>query len=115
MVAFLGITSSRRSLGITMSVSTASRSSARPASAWFWRTRPSKRKGLVTTPTVRAPSSRATRATTGAAPVPVPPPMPAVTKTMSLPSSSSRSTSSSSRTDSRPTRGSPPEPSPRVT
>ena len=34
-----------------------------------------KSKGLVTTPTVKMPISRATRATTGAAPVPVPPPM----------------------------------------
>ena len=41
---------------------------------------PSKWNGLVTTPTVRMPSSRATLAMTGAAPVPVPPPMPAVTK-----------------------------------
>ena len=32
-----------------------------------------------------APSSRASCAMTGAAPVPVPPPMPAVTKTMSAP------------------------------
>ena len=47
---------------------------------------PSKSKGLVTTPTVRMPRSRAMRAITGAAPVPVPPPMPAVMKTMCEPS-----------------------------
>ena len=35
---------------------------------------PSKLNGLVTTPTVRMPISRAISATTGAAPVPVPPP-----------------------------------------
>ena len=39
-------------------------------------------------PTVRAPTSREIRATTGAAPVPVPPPAPAVMKTMSAPLSS---------------------------
>ena len=43
--------------------------------------------GIVTMPTVSAPSSRAIRATTGAAPEPVPPPSPAVTNTMSLPRS----------------------------
>ena len=46
---------------------------------------PSKGKGLVTTATVRIPSSRAISATTGAAPVPVPPPMPAAIKIMSDP------------------------------
>ena len=50
---------------------------------------PSNRNGVVTIPTVSAPSSRATFATTGAAPVPVPPPSPAVTKTMSEPRSAS--------------------------
>ncbi len=49
------------------------------------RCEPSNWKGLVTTPTVRTPSSRATRAMTGAAPVPVPPPMPAVMKAMCAP------------------------------
>jgi hypothetical protein len=52
------------------------------ASANFMRRWPSKWNGLVTTPTVRMPSSLAARAITGAAPVPVPPPMPAVTNTM---------------------------------
>ena len=51
---------------------------------------PSKRNGLVTTPTVRMPCSRTARAITGAAPVPVPPPRPAVTNTMWLPESWSR-------------------------
>ena len=46
---------------------------------------PSKWNGLVTTPTVRMPCSRAARAMTGAAPVPVPPPMPAVMNTMCAP------------------------------
>ena len=65
------------------------RACARPSSARRARWRPSKRNGLVTTPTVSAPSSRASCAMTGAAPVPVPPPMPAVTKTMSAPLMSS--------------------------
>ena len=63
------------------------RSSSMPCSAWVMRRRPSKPKGLVTTPTVRMPASRAISATTGAAPVPVPPPMPAVMNTMSVVSS----------------------------
>ena len=44
-------------------------------------------KGVVTTPTVRMPASRAMSAIVGAAPVPVPPPMPAVMKHMCAPSS----------------------------
>ena len=59
-----------------------------PSSAGLRRREPSKPNGLVTMPTVSAPSSRAMRATTGAAPVPVPPPSPAVMKTMSEPLSS---------------------------
>ena len=39
----------------------------------------------MTMPTVSAPTSRAMRATTGAAPVPVPPPEPAAMKIMSEP------------------------------
>ena len=46
---------------------------------------PSNWNGLVTTPTVRMPSSFATREITGDAPVPVPPPMPAVTNTICAP------------------------------
>src|SRR5258707_306099 len=60
-------------------------SSAMPASAKRMRRWPSKWKGLVTTPMVRMPSSRAVLAIMGAAPVPVPPPMPAVTNTMCAP------------------------------
>ena len=56
-----------------------------PSSACFERRVPSKRNGRVTMPTASAPTSRASRATTGAAPVPVPPPAPAVMKTMSEP------------------------------
>ena len=58
-------------------------------SANFIRSRPSKRKGLVTTATVKMSISLATSAITGAAPVPVPPPMPAVINTMSAPFSAS--------------------------
>src|SRR3990172_4508882 len=75
-----------RWLGIVMSVSTTPRSSAIPCSACWARFLPSKVNGFVTTATVRIPSSLATAATMGAAPVPVPPPSPAVTKTMSAPS-----------------------------
>ena len=59
-----------------------------PCSAAFIRREPSNPNGLVTMPTVSAPSSRAMRATIGAAPVPVPPPSPAVMNTMSAPLSS---------------------------
>ena len=64
-----------------------------PVSAWAARFLPSNENGLVTTPTVRAPNSRAISAMTGAAPVPVPPPLPAVTNTMSAPLSASRNSS----------------------
>jgi hypothetical protein len=66
-----------------MSVSTLSRSSSVVFSATTRRFAPSNEKGLVTTPIVSAPTSRAISAITGAAPDPVPPPMPAVRKTMS--------------------------------
>src|SRR5450755_2062154 len=56
-----------------ISVSTLFCSSMMPDSASRMRRWPSKWNGLVTTPTVRMPSSRAARATTGEAPVPVPP------------------------------------------
>ena len=59
-----------------------------PSSAWAARRAPSKPNGLVTAATVSAPTSRASLATTGAAPVPVPPPAPAARKTMSEPFSS---------------------------
>ncbi len=71
-----------------------------PSSADFCRRKPSKRNGLVTTPMVSAPDSRAISAMIGAAPVPVPPPMPAVMNTMSLSASalvsSSRDSSAAS-------------------
>ena len=115
ILVFFPATASRRWLGIVMSVSTTRCSSSSPRSAWRWRTRPSNRKGLVTTATVSAPTSRATSATIGAAPVPVPPPRPAVTKTMSAPISSSRSRSRASSAASRPLSGFAPQPRPRVT
>ena len=80
------IESRRRSFGITIKVSTCSARRAMPSSACRMRFLPSKVKGLVTMPTVRAPDSLATSATIGAAPVPVPPPMPAVINTKSVPS-----------------------------
>ncbi len=65
-------------------------------------------------PTVSAPTSRAMRATTGAAPEPVPPPSPAVTKTMSEPRRTCLIWSYDSSAARRPTTGSAPEPSPWV-
>ena len=108
-------TCSNRSFSITISVSTSSRSSSTPREATSARRRPSKLNGFVTTPTVSAPISCASLATTGAAPVPVPPPSPAVTKTMSAPFSASFSSSRLSSAAERPTEGSAPAPRPRVT
>lgn len=82
--------SSSLSLGMMMRVSTLVFRLVMPFAALFMRTFPSKEKGLVTTPMVSMPSSRAHSATTGAAPVPVPPPMPAVMKTRSAPLRDSR-------------------------
>ena len=110
----LSAVSSRRSLGMTISVSTCSFSCSMPASADRARCDPSKVNGRVTTPMVSAPASRAARATVGVAPVPVPPPMPAVTKTISEPVSVWRSSSSDSSAARAPVSGSPPEPRPRV-
>ena len=70
---------------MTISVSAASRSARTPAAACVFLRLPSNPNGDVTMATVSAPTSRAIRATTGAAPVPVPPPSPAVTNTMSDP------------------------------
>ena len=115
MDVFLSTISSRRSLGMTMRVSTFWESRSMPWSAWLRRRRPSKEKGLVTTPTVRAPiSSRAISATMGAAPVPVPPPSPAVTKTMSASASASRISARLSSAAWQPTWGLAPAPRPRV-
>src|SRR3990172_5493573 len=104
--------SSRRSLGMTMSVSTRSRRPAMPSSACWRRFVPSNPKGLVTTATVSAPTSRATDATSGEAPVPVPPPMPAVMNTISAPRRASRSSSPLSSAGPGAPLGAPP-PSPR--
>ena len=85
-----------------------------PVSACTDRRRPSKVNGRVTTPMVRAPRPLAISATTGAAPVPVPPPLPAVMKTMSAPFSASSISARCSSAARRPTSGSLPAPSPRV-
>ena len=106
--------SRRRSLGITIKVSTLSANRAMPSSAWRSRLRPSNPKGLVTMPTVRAPTSLATSARIGAAPVPVPPPMPAAMKTRSAPCSDSCSSARDSSAAFWPITGLPPAPRPRV-
>ncbi len=85
-----------------------------PSHAFFIRRLPSNVNGLVTTPTVSAPWSRAICEMIGAAPVPVPPPMPAVTNTMSAPSSISAIRLASSSAALRPTSGCAPAPRPRV-
>ena len=103
------------SFGITISVSTSLRRASIPISACCMRRTPSSENGFVTTPTVRAPSFFATRATIGAAPVPVPPPSPAVMKTMSAPRKISSSTASSASAAKRPISGFAPAPSPLVT
>src|SRR5690348_7641085 len=110
----LSTNSISRSFGMQMTVSTAWPNSESPYSAWAILRRPSKAKGLVTTPTVSAPSSRARLATMGAPPVPVPPPRPAVTNTMSAPSSASTILSLSSSAAARPTSGLAPAPRPLV-
>ena len=107
-------TVSSRSLGMTMRVSTFSLTIWIPFSACMARRRPSKVNGRVTTPIVSAPSPLAISATTGAPPVPVPPPIPAVMKTMSAPCSASSISGRCSSAASRPTSGSLPAPSPRV-
>ncbi len=63
---------------------------------------------------VRAPTSFAISATTGAAPVPVPPPIPAAINTMSQPFKRSYRSSRDSCAASRPMEGSPPTPRPRA-
>ena len=103
-----------RSLGIITKLSTRVRRSSMPFSAWSIRRRPSKPKGLVTTPTVRMPISLAMSATMGAAPVPVPPPIPAVMNTISVSSSTLEMALRLSSADLRPTSGSLPAPWPPV-
>ena len=102
------------SLGMVIKASTCSFNSEIPYSACCARRLPSKLKGRVTTPTVRAPISFATLATMGAAPVPVPPPIPAVTNTISEPPKISFRSSLLSSADLRPISGFPPEPRPLV-
>ena len=101
-------------LGMTISVSTCFCSSSMPASAARMRRVPSKRKGLVTTPTVSTPRLRAASAMTGAAPVPVPPPMPAAMNTMFTPSSASSMSCTVSSAAALPTSGRAPAPRPPV-
>ena len=86
--------SRRRSLLITRSASTCFAISSTPSRAWSIFFGPSKRKGIVTMPTVRMPISLLTWAMTGAAPVPVPPPIPAVINVIFVPSSNMRRMSS---------------------
>jgi len=93
---------------MVITVSTASRSASRPSSAWRCRFLPSNLKGRVTTAMVSAPSSVASEAITGAAPVPVPPPRPVVTNTMSAPEIAWMMRSVSSSAAWRPTFGSAP-------
>ena len=81
-----GYISRSRSLLMTSSASTCFDISSTPSRAWSILRGPSKRKGMVTMPTVSMPISLLTRAMTGAAPVPVPPPMPAVMKAIFVPS-----------------------------
>jgi len=107
-------TSSSFSFGTTITVSQLLRSVSTPSVAWRSLRVPSNLKGVVTIPTVRAPSSLAIRATTGAAPEPVPPPSPAVTKTMSEPRSARLIWSYDSSAARRPRSGSAPEPRPSV-
>ncbi len=105
---------SKRSFGMTINVSTCSRNRSIPFSACIARRRPSKANGFVTIATVSAPRSRATSAMTGAPPVPVPPPSPAAMNTMSAPFRASAISSVWSSAAARPTSGSLPAPSPRV-
>ena len=114
-VIFRSDTYFSRSLGMMTRESTLPSSSSMPASACSIRRRPSKEKGLVTTPTVRMPISRAMVARMGAAPVPVPPPMPAVMNRMSAPRISLASCTRLSSAERRPISGSEPAPWPAVT
>ena len=113
-VTSLSTIAKSRSLGMIMIASTSFFSSSIPCIASRIRSCPSKRKGLVTTPTVSAPLSRAILATIGAAPVPVPPPIPPVTKIMSEPLMALAISSRVSSAARRPISGLPPAPRPRV-
>ncbi len=104
----------RRSFDTVIIESTLERNSSIPEIACFFLFIPSKVNGLVITPTVNAPNSRAILAKTGAAPVPVPPPIPAAIKTISAPSKTCRISASDSRAAFFPISGSPPAPNPLV-
>jgi hypothetical protein len=77
-VVFLSTICNILSFGIVIIASTFFLNSSIPLCATCALTAPSKENGFVTTAIVNAPSSLATAATIGAAPVPVPPPSPAV-------------------------------------
>ena len=109
-VIFWSVANLSRSLGMMTRESTLPLNSSMPASACCIRRRPSKEKGLVTTPTVRSPASFAISATMGAAPVPVPPPMPAVMNTISASSRALAICPRLSSADLRPTSGLEPAP-----
>ena len=111
---FFSTISNNLSFGMTIRVSTTSFNASIPERAFFIRCFASKRKGFVTTPTVRIPISFAIFAITGAAPVPVPPPIPQVTKTISAPWSAAVISSALSSAALVPISGFPPQPSPFV-
>ena len=108
------ISCNKRSFETTIILSTLERNSSIPSIACFLRFIPSKVNGLVITPTVNAPNSRAILAKTGAAPVPVPPPIPAAMKTISAPSRAVLISPSDSKAAFFPTSGLPPAPKPFV-
>ncbi len=114
MVVLRSTISSSLSLGMTISVSTFSFKRSIPWRALVIRVLASKRKGFVTTPTVRIPISLAICATTGAAPVPVPPPIPQVTNTISAPLMACANSSELSSAAFSPISGLAPAPSPFV-
>ena len=114
IVVRLSTISSSLSLGITIRVSTFSLIRSIPFKAFTIRAFASKRKGFVTTPTVKMPISFASLATTGAAPVPVPPPIPQVTNTISAPFRAAEISSVLSSAAFSPISGLAPAPSPLV-
>mmetsp|Transcript_11594 Transcript_11594/g.15096 ORF Transcript_11594/g.15096 Transcript_11594/m.15096 type:complete len:266 (+) Transcript_11594:465-1262(+) len=112
---FSGIISSNLLLETTMTVSTCSLRRLIASVACFILRLPSNKKGFVTIPTVNAPLSFATSATTGAAPLPVPPPIPLVTKHISVPVTIAAISDRDSSAAAFPMSGLPPAPRPRVT
>ena len=81
--SFASTTWNNLSFGITINVSTFGYNLLIPFIALVILCLPSNLNGFVTTATVSMPSSLASCAITGAAPVPVPPPIPQVINTMS--------------------------------